>query len=89
MINNWQRSTHVTKGSDPTQVVTWTDGTITIVEFQQVYMVHDRRNRPEVTGAVVLAEILHVLLEDQFQAKLDEELTDDAFEADRLIYGGM
>ncbi len=88
-MSNWQRKSFVTKGSDPTQVVVWTDGTITITEFQGVYGVEDRRNRPEVVAAVVLAEILHVLLEDQFTAKLDEELTDDAFEADRLIYGGM
>ena len=83
----WTRKAFTTKCFDPTAVVVWTDGTITITEFQGVYAVEDRRNRPEVLGAVVLAEILHTLLEADFQAKLEEEFDDVAFEADRAFYG--
>jgi hypothetical protein len=92
MISNWQRKAFTTKCFDPTAVVIWTDGTITITEFQQVYSVTDKRNRPEVIGAVVLAEILHVLLEAEFQEKLEEELSDpeaqEFYEADQRFYGG-
>jgi hypothetical protein len=67
MLSNWRRTTHVTKGFDPTEVVAWSDGSITIVEFQQVYSVADTRRRPEVVAAVVLGEILHTLLEEEWQ----------------------
>jgi hypothetical protein len=93
MLSNWRRHTFVSGGSDPTQVVTWSDGTITITEFQLVYMVTDKRNRPEVISAVVFAEILHVLLEAEFAEQFDEELNDSypdlaPFDTDRRIYGG-
>ena len=37
-INGWTRQAHVTRGADPTEVVTWIhDNGTTITEFQNVY----------------------------------------------------
>ena len=89
MFGNWTRVARTVGTTDPTYSVTWTDGTTSITEFQQVFIVTDRRNRPEVIGAVVLAEILHGLLEEEFQERLEAEYEENAdfHEADRRFYG--
>jgi hypothetical protein len=91
MFGNWTRVARTVGTADPTYSVTWTDGTLSITEFQQVFIVTDRRNRPEVVGAVVLAEILHGLLEEEFAEQREAELegNEEAYEADRSYYGGM
>lgn len=35
----WTRKEHTTKGFDPTAVVTWADGSVTLTEFQQVVII--------------------------------------------------
>jgi hypothetical protein len=74
-MNNWQRRSFVTRGSDPTQVVVWytsLDGgetpCIEITEFQNVYTVDGGGDGPHEGLIETLGRELHQSLEREFEA---------------------
>jgi hypothetical protein len=78
----WVRKEFVTRGPDPTVVVTWTKGFVTLTEFQAVYQM------TVATGAQLdLVEELHRALEHIHH--LETQPSDDTFDGDpdAAIYG--
>ena len=90
----WTRKAYTTQGPDPTAVVEWTNGRVTITEFQAVYQVDDgaQRECTDCTNESLidhLGEELHKALEHNFHNELELEVNeDDGYNADVDIYGG-
>jgi len=88
MATKFQRKTFVTRGPDPTEVVTWYNGDITLTEFQTVIQIESTEavasNLPEsmVANELIqkLGEALHAALERAYTA--EQELR-DAIEANQ------
>lgn len=60
---NWKRKEYVTRGADPTVVVTWKSEDYEITEFQGIYLTQDKRGKAMNGPVAVLAEELHKALE--------------------------
>ena len=67
MMTGWSRKSYVTGGADPTQVVEWTKGEVTITEFQGIYEVNAKTHRT----LNLLAEELHKELEAEHDREED------------------
>jgi len=87
------RRTFTTRGADPTEVVVWTDGTVTLTEFQDIVLLETDRatvrrpphpaDDPSTDVIQHLADALHAALErahhaEEELARMDAE-DDDPF----------
>lgn len=72
-INGWTRQAHVTRGADPTEVVTWIhDNGTTITEFQNVYRL-DIPGAPDELYDNLIATSLHQSLEALYAQEQERE----------------
>jgi hypothetical protein len=96
MKTGWSRKSYVTQCADPTQVVDWTNGSITITEFQGVYVISFPR--PKGTGAQQLeglkaafqsvGQTLHQVLENDYEREQELEAENYPEMFNDGIYGG-
>jgi hypothetical protein len=67
----WKRREFTTKGSDPTVVVIWSKGDITITEFQNIVQTRTWDVIADEGGVVdYMGKELFQLLEDQYQEQV-------------------
>ena len=71
----WKRKEHVTRGADPTQVVTWESPElgVKIVEFQDVYVAESDNVAKDLDAGSPLWEALHKALEAEWQQRFMDQ----------------
>lgn len=81
----WKKTTYVTRGPDPTQVVIWTYQDAersAIQEFQMIYQGSGRFRNYDQNKL----KQLHTMLEDSYQKEMDAR-EQDSYNYDAKIYG--